>query len=100
MSARVADFVFRFRYLLCAVIVGGFFALLPSVNLTRINNDITMWIEEDDPIYQTYERFREEFGGQRLLLIALQSDRIFTRQGLQFSSEITDDIERVDTVER
>jgi predicted RND superfamily exporter protein len=100
MSARVAEFIFRFRFPLCAAIVAGFFALIPSVDLTEIDNDISMWISEEDPVYQAYERFRAEFGGQRTLLVALASDRLFTRDGLEFIRQVTADIERVDTVER
>src|SRR5688500_6381060 len=100
MSARVAAFVFRFRLALCAAIVAGFLALLPSVNLTEIDNDISMWISKDDPIHQTYERFRAEFGGQRTLLVALESDRLFTAEGLEFVRRLTGDIARLDTVER
>ena len=100
MSARVAAFVFRFRIVLSAAIVAGFFALLPLVNLTEIDNDISMWISKDDPIHQTYERFRAEFGGQRTLLVALESDRLFTPEGLEFIRLLTGDIARVDTVDR
>jgi len=100
MTLRLAEFIFRFRYPLCAVIVAGFLAFLPSVNLTEIDNDISMWISKDDPIFQTYERFREEFGGQRTLLIALRSDRLFTPESLEFIRRITADIERVETVDR
>ena len=100
MTARLADVIFRFRYALCAVIVAGFLAMLPLANLTEIDNDITMWISKDDPIYQTYDRFRTEFGGQRTLIIALRSDRLFTPESLEFIREVTGDIERVGTVER
>jgi predicted RND superfamily exporter protein len=100
MSAGVAELIFRLRYALCALIVLGFFALLPLTNLTAIDNDLTTWISRDDPVYQTYERFREEFGGQRTLLIAIQSDRLFTPESLAFIREISEDIERVETVQR
>ena len=100
MSARVAAFAFRFRFALCAVIVAGFFALAPLVDLTRIDNDISMWISKDDPVYQAYDRFRGEFGGQRMLLIALESDRLFTAESLEFIRQVTGDIERVVPVER
>ena len=100
MSARLAELIFRFRYPLCAFILAGFVALAPLFNLTEIDNEMSMWISEDDPAYQTYERFREEFGGQRTLLIALRSDRLFTPESLRFVREVTADIERVDTVER
>ena len=100
MSARIAELIFRFRYALSALIVVGFLALLPLTNLTAIDNDINTWISQDDAVYQTYERFRKEFGGQRTLLIALQSDRLFTPEALAFIREVTGDIERVDTVQR
>src|SRR5688572_842730 len=100
MSARIADLIYRFRLPLSAVILLGFLAMLPLTNVTAIDNDISMWISRDDPIYRTYERFREEFGGQRTLLIALRSPRLFTPQGLEFVRRVTDDIARVDTVDR
>jgi predicted RND superfamily exporter protein len=100
MSGRLADLIYRFRLPLCAVILLGFLALLPLTNVTAIDNDISMWISRDDPVYETYERFREEFGGQRTLMIALRSDRLLTPEGLTFVRQITDDIERVDPVER
>jgi uncharacterized protein len=100
MSTRLADLIYRFRLPLCAVIAIGFLGLLPLTNVTAIDNDISMWISMDDPIYRTYERFREEFGGQRTLMIALRSERLFTPEGLAFVRQITDDIQRVDPVER
>ena len=100
MSTRLAELIYRFRLPLCAVILIGFLGLLPLTNVTNIDNDIGMWISRDDPIYVTYERFREEFGGQRVLMVALRSDRLFTPEGLTFVRQITDDIQRVDPVDR
>jgi hypothetical protein len=100
MSARIADLVWRFRYPFCAVIVVGFFVFLPKTNFTEIDNDISMWISDDDPVYQTYVRFREEFGGQRTLIVALESDRLFSRESLDFIRRVTDDIRRVELVQR
>src|SRR5687768_14127294 len=100
MSARIAELIFRFRIPLSAAILLGFVAMLPLTNVTAIDNDISMWISRDDPVYRTYERFRQEFGGQRSLLIALRSERLFTPEGLEFVRQVTDEIERIDTVER
>src|SRR5687768_16756288 len=100
MSGRLADLIYRFRLPLSGAILLGFLALLPLTNITEIDNDISMWISRDDPVYRTYERFREEFGGQRTLLIALRSPRLFTPEGLEFVRRVTDDIARVDTVDR
>ena len=100
MSAALARLAYRFRYPSAAVVVIGFVFLAPSLVVTAIDNDLSMWVSKTDPVYQTYERFRDEFGGQRTLLVALKSERLFTPEALQFIRQITEDIERVPTVQR
>ena len=100
MSKWVAEFVFRFRRPLCAVIVLGVLHFAPKVNFTEIDNDLTMWVSKTDPVYVTYERFRTEFGGQRNLIVALRSSDLFSPASLEFIRNVTADIERVATVER
>lgn len=100
MSSVVARLVWRFRVPACAVIVLGFLALAPSTNFTDLDNDISAWISKDDPVYRTYERFRNEFGGGRTLIIALHSERLFTNESLEFVRAVSEEIERVEHVQR
>lgn len=97
---RLANGVYRFRLALSALIVAGALAFAPSADLTSINNDLSAWISEDDPAYRDYERFRNEFGGTRNLIIALQSENIFTPGGLQYIDRLSDALLQVDRVER
>jgi hypothetical protein len=99
----LAAFIWRWRVALSIFIVGGAVILAPRANVTRIDNDITAWFSKQDPVYRDYERFRQEFGGTRTLIVALQADspaRLFSRDTLQFIEQVTRDIERVDTVTR
>jgi uncharacterized protein len=100
VSARLAQLLWRLRYAACAAILLGFLGLAPLTNFTDLDNDISAWIAKDDPVYQTYERFRDEFGGGRTLIIALRSERLFTRESLEFIRSVTEDIDRVDFVQR
>ncbi len=103
MSARIARFIFRRRLPLTVLIFAGAILSIPLVDITHIDNDITAWFSKEDPVYKDYERFRAEFGGTRLLIVALQADaaeRLFARDTLEFIERITGDIERVDTVQR
>ena len=100
MSARLAVFLWRIRYPACGLILLGCLALAPLTNFTELDNDISAWISKDDPVYRTYERFKDEFGGGRNLIIALKSDRLFAAESLEFISRITGDIERVQRVDR
>ena len=69
--------------------------LTPTV--TTIDNDISVWISRDDPIYRTYERFRQEFGGQRTLIDRTALRAVVHAESLAFVRQVTDDIDRVDT---
>lgn len=103
MSQRLAAFIYRWRLWLTAVILAGAVASIPSVNITKIDNDITAWFSKTDPVYLDYERFRREFGGTRSLIIALEADSpggLFSDETLRFIETVTGDIERVDTVQR
>jgi predicted RND superfamily exporter protein len=103
VSAWLADRLWRWRFPLSAIIVLVALAFAPRANITHIDNDITAWFAKDDPVYRDYERYRDEFGGSRTLIIALKADsadRLFSQPTIDFIRQVTGDIERVDTVER
>ena len=103
MSEALARVIWRFRFLLCFVVVAGALLFAPSVGRTTIDNDLTSWFSPDDPIYQQYERFRDEFGGTRNLIVAIKAPsraRMFEAATFRALDEMSADIERVDAVER
>lgn len=103
MSLRVARFIYRWRRWLSGFIVLGALVLSPRAQIQNIDNDLTAWFSRDDPVYQDYERFQKEFGGTRSLIVALKAPdrtRLFSAEGFNFLSRISDDIERVQAVQR
>jgi len=58
--AGLAALLYRLRLPLSGFIVLGFLFLVPKTNFTEIDNDLTMWVAKTDPVYVTYERFRDE----------------------------------------
>ena len=70
MSRLLAGVIYRWRFLLSGLIVLGALALAPRANITEIDNDVTAWFSKADPVYQDYERFRQEFAGTRSLIVA------------------------------
>ena len=95
MSRRLAEFIWRWRFHLSTAIVVVAIAFVPRANITKIDNDISAWFGKDDPVYRDYERFRDEFGGSRTLIVALQADsasRLFSAPTLDFIRQVTGDI--------
>ena len=102
MSAALAAFIWRFRYFLSIFLVAGAFVFAPRVGTITIDNDLTSWFATDDPAYLQYERFRKEFGGTRHLIVAIKApskERMLSDEGFAFLDRVSDDIERVETVE-
>ena len=82
MSSLVAEVLYRYRRVFTALILVGAVVLAPRANITEIDNDLTAWFSKDDPVYRQYEKFRDEFGGTRTLIIAIEApsrDRLRTR---------------------
>lgn len=100
MGDRLAAVLYRLRYPLSLFAIFGAVALVPLANITQIDNDLTAWFSKQDPIFQTYERFRQEFGGTRTVIVAVRGDRLFSPEGLSFLEEVTFELERVPTVQR
>jgi predicted RND superfamily exporter protein len=103
VSNAIADFIWRWRRVLTAIIVFGAVAFSPRANITKIDNDLTAWFSVKDPVYRDYARFRDEFGGTRTLIIAIEApsrDALISRDGLQLIETLTNDIEKVQTVQR
>ena len=79
MSRRLANVIWRWRRALTIFIVLGAVVLSPRANITKIDNDLTAWFSVSDPIYKDYARVRDEFGGTRTLIIAIEAP---TREAL------------------
>ena len=98
-AERLGRLLYRYRLVLSASILVGAAALAPRVNLTDINNDLSAWVAKDTPEYQTYERFTDEFGGTRNMIVAFRGP-VFTPEGLQLVERLTHEIQQIPLVER
>jgi len=96
----VIGLLYRWRVGVVAFVVLGALWFAPAADLTHIDNDISAWVSKSDAVYRVYDRFREEFGGTRNLIVAIRSERLFTPEGLQFLDRVSSEIGRVDLVQR
>jgi hypothetical protein len=103
LSEALAVRLYRWRRWLTGLILAGAVLLAPLSNFTAIDNELTSWFDAGDPVYQQYERLRDEFGGTRTLIIAIQApsrDRLLSDAGFRYLDDLTAAIDRVAVVER
>ena len=75
--------VIRYRYgvVLIVLIIAGFLA----TNIRNLQFDTSNegFLHPDDPIMETYNQFRDLFGRDDMLILAIHSDDIFSREFLE-----------------
>ena len=90
---RGAGLVIRFRFavLLFSLII----AALLAVNIRNLQFDTSNegFLRSEDPILVTYNDFREQFGRDDMLILAIHSDNIFSLEFLSRLKELHDALE-------
>lgn len=64
----------------------------------RVNSDILSYLPKDDPAVVLFDKVGEEFGGNSLALMALESDDVFTRETIEHINHLTEQFKLVDGV--
>lgn len=99
-SARFARWLFEWRRPLTALVLLGAVVCASYANLDNVNNDLSAWVAKDSAEYREYDRFRHEFGGGRVLIVAVAGDGLFTPDGLGYLDRVSREIARLPLVER
>ena len=92
---KFAEFVLRHRLsvIVGTVILTGFFAL----GLTRlwVNSDFTSYLKPDDPAVKLYNRIGEEYKGNSIVMVGVETDDVFTYPALKLVRDLTEAFKEV-----
>ena len=82
---------FRFVVLLFSLIL----TVVLAINLRNLQFDTSNegFLRSDDPILATYNDFREQFGRDDMLILAIHSDDIFSKEFLTRLKELHETLE-------
>ncbi len=92
----LSETIIRFRWLTLAVALLICGLLASQVRHLTIDTSNEGFLHENDPILITYNEFRDQFGRDDMLAIAIHSDEIFTKAFLSKLKKLHEEI--VDTV--
>lgn len=71
--------------------------LLPGL---RVDNSLEVWFRSDDPNWVTYEAFQDQFERDELVLLAFETEDLFTTAALDKIEDLTRKLESLPHVER
>ncbi len=64
----------------------------------RIESDVVKYLRQDDPEVKIFNYIGEKFGGNELVLVALQTDDVFSQPVLKVISKLTDEFKTLQGV--
>jgi predicted RND superfamily exporter protein len=97
---RYAAWHYRRRWWLASAFGLLVAILLPSLLELRLENSMTAWFSRDDPNWIVYREYREEFGGSRNVVIAVEAADVYTAEVLSYLRRVTSELERLPDVLR
>ncbi len=100
MKHAFAAAIVRHRWLVIATTLVVTLAAGYAATKCRFNNNIAMWFRDDDSDLIVYRRFVEQFESDRLLVLGVFADDIFTPESLAALDRITRAAEELEDVHR
>jgi predicted RND superfamily exporter protein len=81
----------RFKTLLIVIVViGALFSQLPKI---KLDTSMEGFLHPDDPALLTYNQFRDQFGRDEVVIIAIESDKIFNSRFLNTLKSLHKELE-------
>ncbi|HHO76764.1 MAG TPA: hypothetical protein ENN05_10105 [Deltaproteobacteria bacterium] len=96
---KLAQILYRIRYL-CAVLILMITAVFGLSMNMDLDNTISAWFAEDDPVYVNYHNFRDTFEGGRYLIVAIESEDLFSAEVLSYIRDKTRELKDIDLAKR
>jgi hypothetical protein len=100
MWGSLARFILQFRWLLlCLLLAVTGFMTWHAIKV-QLSYEFTRAIPTDNPKYQAYQAFRQQFGEDgNLLVIGVQTDQLFTEKVFNAYTRLAADMKKVEAVE-
>lgn len=100
MWQHLAKLVIKFRLPLLIILAGVTIVMAYFTSRVQLSYEFSRAIPVDNPKYKEYLSFKEKFGDDgNLLVIALQSDKIFELNTFQAFAELHKQLKKVNAVE-
>jgi len=92
MAKNLADIVIRARWIILGLVVIMTLFFGSRIRNLSINSDILSTLPDDDPTGVLYKRVGEQFGGNDIGMIVLETGDVFSTDVIQHVAQITDSL--------
>lgn len=95
---KFCEAMLKYRILIILVTIA--ITIFFGIGLTRlwINSDIFTYLKPDDPAVKLFNRIGEDFKGNFLVMVGIETDNVFTAKNLNLIKELTDVFKNIDGI--
>jgi len=87
---KFAEIVLKYRLTIIAITLALTVFLGYGITKVRINSDMLSYLKPDDPVVQLFNRIGDDYGGNTMAMVAVESDDIFSTQTLTIIKNLTE----------
>lgn len=99
ISSKFISFVFRHPFAIVAATGIVFLASLAVLPQLRIDNSVDVFFNKKGANYLNFETWKEQFGSDEIIIVALEADDIFVKKNLELIDRLTQSFESLEYVE-
>ncbi|MFY0627888.1 MAG: RND family transporter [Reichenbachiella sp.] len=96
---KFAQFIIERAKLIIALIIISTALLGYQIRFIQVNSDVIDSLPDNDPNAVLLKQIGEKFGGNRIGIIILQAENIYTQESLQHIIQITDSISEMNSIQ-
>ena len=95
---KFSELVIKYRKILIFITILITLALGYFIKDLKINADITSYLPKSDPVVKLFDYIGEQYGGNLLAMVALQTDDIFNKETIERINHLTQEFNKVEDV--
>ena len=95
---KFSELIIKLRWVTITIVLVLTVFLGYQIKDVKINSDIFSSLPDDDPDASLYKKIGDEFGGNNMGMIVLETDDIYTAEVLQHVKQITDSLRIIEGV--
>ncbi len=87
---RLASWILKRAWGMLAAVGALTLVLAAGIPRLRVESDVVKWLDPKDPVVRVFDYIGRHYGGTQMALVAVESDSLFTPQGLRFLRDLTE----------
>ncbi len=98
-TQKLLSFILKYRVFSALSVVLITLFCGAKLSQLKIYNELDLWFNSEDLVFQEYVDYKNHFGEDRTLIVAYQSDALFSEEELAMSRALSDSLKNIEGIQ-